>query len=166
MKKLLLLTSMIVFSGLVGASRTKPDVAAGNTAALVPAELIQEAGWTHDWQMNLPLKTGEKIDRLRVIGPHLYAITDTNILFCIDRTDGRVKSSSQLSASRLPVSRPAYYEAKFWFIVGSEMLVFDPAIGDFTLKEKFPQVGNGAECGLARNKDYVPGAGTPDPRSS
>ena len=155
MKKLLLLTSMIVFSGLVGASRTKPDVVAGNTTALVPAELIQEAGWTHDWQMNLPLKTGEKIDRLRVIGPHLYAITDTNILFCIDRTDGRVKSSSQLSASRLPVSRPAYYEAKFWFIVGSEMLVFDPAIGDFTLKEKFPQVGNSAECGLARNKDYV-----------
>ncbi|MHC5085715.1 MAG: outer membrane protein assembly factor BamB family protein [Planctomycetota bacterium] len=155
MKKLIFLASIIVISGLVGASGTKSDAGAGDTAALVPAELIREAGWTHNWQMNLPLKPGEKIDRLRVLGPYLYAITDTNVLFCINRKDGRVTSSTQLSASRLPVCRPAYYEEKFWFMVGAEMLVFDPSFGDFTLREKFPQVGNSAECGLARNKDYV-----------
>jgi hypothetical protein len=147
MKKLIFLINIILFSGLTGAAR--------DTTALVSAELIRQAGWTHNWQMNLPLKPGEKIDQLRVIGPHLYAITDTNILFCIDRTDGRVQSSIPLSASRLPISRPAYYEDKFWFIVGSEMLVFDPAIGDFTFKEKFTQVGNSAECGLARNATHV-----------
>ncbi|MHC4256990.1 MAG: hypothetical protein ACYSUH_01130 [Planctomycetota bacterium] len=155
MKKLIFLASIIVISGLVGASGTKSDAGAGDTAALVPAELIREAGWTHNWQMNLPLKPGENIDRLSVLGPYLYAITDTNVLFCINRKDGRVTSSTQLSASRLPVCRPAYYEEKFWFMVGGEMLVFDPSFGDFTLREKFPQVGNSAECGLARNKDYV-----------
>jgi len=35
------------------------------------------------------------------------------------------------------------------------MMVFDPAVGDFIIREKFPQVGSSAECGLARNKDYV-----------
>jgi hypothetical protein len=154
MKKLIFLTSVILFSGMAVA-RTDSNYATPDNAALVSAELIQEAGWTYNWQMSLPLKAGEKIDRLRVMGSRLYAMTDTNILFCIDRKNGRVQSSSQLSASRLPVCRPAYYEDKFWFIVGSEMLVFDPTIGGFTIKEKFPQIGSSAECGLARNKDYV-----------
>ena len=155
MKKRIFLISIIVFSSLVGMGQAKSDYVAGDNAALVSAELIQEAGWTHNWQMNLPLKPGERIDRLRVMDSRLFAITDTNVLFCIDRKDGRVTSSTQLSASRLPVCRPAYYEDKFWFMVGGEMLVFDPSFGDFTLREKFPQVGNSAECGLARNKDYV-----------
>lgn len=155
MKKLIFLTSILLFSGLTGASRTGSDYVAGGSAALVSSELIQEAGWTHNWQITLPLKIDEKIDRLRVMGPRLYAITDTNVLFCIDRKEGRVRCSSQLSVSQLPVSRPAYYEDTFWFIVGNEMLVFDPAFGDFTIKETFPQVGSSAECGLARNKDHV-----------
>ena len=50
MKKLIFLISITALCGL----------ATGNTAALVPTELIQEAGWTHNWQMNLPLKPGEK----------------------------------------------------------------------------------------------------------
>ncbi len=149
MKKVVFLTGMILFSALAGAAQARDN------SALVSAELIREAGWTHNWQMNLPLKAGEKIARLNVMGPRLYAMTDTNVLFCIDRKKGRVQCSSRLSASQLPVCRPAYYEDKFWFVVGNEMLVFDPAIGDFTIKEKFPQVGSSAECGLARNKDYV-----------
>jgi len=147
MKKLIFLISIISFFGLAGAGQ--------DNDALVSAELIRQAGWTHNWQMNLPLKPGEKIARLRIMGSRLYAMTDTNVLFCIDRKEGRVQCSSQLSASRLPVCRPSYYEDKFWFIVGSEMMVFDPAIGDFTIREKFPQVGSSAECGLARNKDFV-----------
>ncbi|MCD6176185.1 MAG: PQQ-binding-like beta-propeller repeat protein [Planctomycetes bacterium] len=147
MKKLIFLISTILFSGLAGAGQ--------DNAALVSAELLREAGWTHNWQMNLPLKADEEVAGLRVKGSRLYAMTNTNILFCIDRKEGRVQCSSQLSASRLPVCKPVCYEDKFWFIVGSEMMVFDPNVGDFTIKEKFPQVGSSAECGLARNKEYV-----------
>ena len=50
MKKLISLISIMMLCGM----------AAGSTASLVPTELIQEAGWTHNWQMNLPLKPGEK----------------------------------------------------------------------------------------------------------
>ena len=149
MKKLIFLTGMICFSALAGAAQVRND------SPLVSAELIREAGWTYNWQMNLPLKTGEKITQLSMVESRLYAMTDTNILFCIDRKKGRVGCSSQLSASRLPVCRPTYYDDKFWFIVGSEMMVFDPAVGDFPIKENFPQVGSSTECGLARNDDYI-----------
>jgi hypothetical protein len=59
MKKRIFLISIIVFSSLVGVGQAKSDYVAGDNAALVSAELIQEAGWTHNWQMNLPLKPGE-----------------------------------------------------------------------------------------------------------
>lgn len=154
MKKLIFLTGIMLFCGLATA-RTDSNYATRDDSALVSAELIREAGWTHNWQISLPLKRGEKITRLNVMGPRLYAMTDTNVLFCIDRKEGRVQCSSQLSASQLPVCKPFYYGDKFWFIVGSEMLVFDPSVGDFTIKEKFPRVGSSAECGLARNKDFV-----------
>ncbi|RKY13555.1 MAG: hypothetical protein DRP52_02470 [Planctomycetota bacterium] len=155
MKKLIILISVILFVATVSASRSGSEYAAQDTTAIVSAELIQEAGWSRNWQMNLPLKSGETLDRLHVMDSYLYAMTNTNVLFCIDREKGSVRCSSQLSASRLPVCKPLYYEKKFWFIVGNEILVFDPVIGDFTIREKFPQVGSSAECGLARNKDYI-----------
>lgn len=147
MKKMIILTSFLVLCGIGAANQAGDD--------LVSTELIKEAGWTRNWQINLPLNSGEKIDQLALVGSRLFVITDTNVLFYIDRKDGRVQSSSRLTAGQLPVSRPVYYENKFWFIVGSEMMVFDPVIGDFVLKEKFPQIGNSAECGLTRNNEYV-----------
>jgi hypothetical protein len=147
MKKYIFLVCLLMLSGFAVASQPGGD--------LVSSELIDEAGWTRNWQMSLPLKSDEKISQLALVGSRLFVITDTNVLFYIDREKGRVRSSSKLSASQLPVCRPAYYEDKFWFIVGSEMLVFDPVIGEFPVRERFPQIGNSADCGLARNNDYV-----------
>jgi hypothetical protein len=126
-----------------------------NTSLLVSPELIQEAGWTNNWRLTLPLKKNERIDRIAVLGPDLFVMTNTNIMFCINRTSGRIRFTEQLSASRLPVQKPCYYDNKLWFVVGSEMLMFDPVAGDFTIKEKFDRIGSGAKCELARNKDFI-----------
>lgn len=155
MKKLIFLIPVVLLFGLAGADKAQSDYVVQETPPLVPSELIQEAGWTRNWQMNLPLKKHEQIDRLGVMGPNLFVMTDTNVMFCIDREDGRVRFTKQLSSSRLPVQRPFYYDNKFWFIVGSEMLVFDPKAGDFTIKEKIDRIGSGAKCGLTRNKDFI-----------
>lgn len=155
MKTQLFFISYMVLFSLAGAAGVKTQYLSQDTAPLVSMGLIREAGWTENWQMNLPLKQKEKIDRMAVLGPYLFMMTDSNVMFCINRDKGNVQFTKQLSVGRLPVNRPLYYEDKFWFIVGSEMLVFDPAVGDFTIKEKFAQIGSSAECGLTRNKDYI-----------
>ena len=131
----------------------------GNKAAaadeLVSHTLIRQAGWTYNWQLNLPIKEGEVIDNIGVMGPNLYALTSTNVLFCVDREAGRTRFAIQLSAGQLPICRPLYYDEKFWFIVGSEMIVFDPKIGQVSTKQKFIEIGNTFECGIARNTDHV-----------
>jgi len=155
MRKLIILTSVVVFAALAVAEVHQPASEEKESASLVSPQLIKEAGWTRNWQMDLPLKPGETVARMGVIDKCLYAITNTNVLFSIDREKGEVRHASQLGVSQLPICRPLYYDDKFWFIVGSEMLVFDPEFGNFTMKEKFPQIGSSAECGLARNKTHI-----------
>ena len=155
MKKLFFLISLMALFGGAGAAGVKSEYMAQNTVPLVSPELIQEAGWTHNWQLNLPLKQHEQIDRMAVMGSDLLLITDSNVMFSIDRETGRTRFTKQLSASRLPVQKPFYYDDQYWFVVGSEMLVFDPAVGDFVIKQKIDRIGSGAKCGLARNDDFI-----------
>jgi len=155
MKKLLFFIFLIALSGWAGAAGTKSAFAAENTSPLVSSELVQEAGWTYNWQMNLPLEKNETIDRMAVLGPNLFIMTDTNVMFCIDRDSGRARFTKQLGASNLPVQRPYFYDNQFWFMVGSELLVFDPAVGDFVVNEKIDRIGTGARCELARNKKFI-----------
>jgi outer membrane protein assembly factor BamB len=155
MKNLALIMSIILFAGLACTANAQSEDAVGDIDDLVAPELIRQAGWTRNWQRNLPLKPGEAIARMIVMGPQLYVMTDTIILFSIDRETGRAQTSFRLSASQLPVCKPVYYDDKFWFIVGSEMMAFDPAVGGFSVKETFPQIGSSSECGLARNKQYI-----------
>jgi outer membrane protein assembly factor BamB len=155
MKKLIFLIILMVLFGWAGAAGAKSESTAQDTLPLVSPELIQEAGWTNNWQLNLPLKQHEQIDRMAVLGPDLLLMTDSNVMFCIDRETGRTRFTKQLSASRLPVQKPFFYDNQYWFVVGSEMLVFAPAVGDFVIKEKIDRIGSGAKCGLARNKDFI-----------
>lgn len=155
MKKLFFLILLTVLFGWAGAAGAKSEYGVENKSSLVSLELIREAGWTFNWQFSLPLKKNEQIDRMAVLGPDLLLLTDSNVMFCIDRKTGRTRFTKQLSANHLPVQKPFYYDNQYWFVVGSEMLVFDPAVGDFVIKEKIDRIGSGANCGLARNKDFI-----------
>lgn len=155
MQKLIIFTGILLFSGWVAANPPKLDAETSGSADLISAELIQEAGWNRNWQMALPLKADEAIVRLAVMGPHLYILTDSNILLCMDRKKGRILYTTRLSAANLPVSRPLLYEDKLWFMVGREMMAFDPAIGSFSEQKQFAQIGSSAACGVARNKDFL-----------
>jgi len=155
MKKLFFLIPMMAFLGWAGEAGATSEYGAKNTLPLVSPELIQEAGWTSNWQLNLPLKQHEQIDRMAVLGPDLFLMTNSNVMFCIDRQTGRTRFTKQLTANRLPVQKPFYYDNQYWFLVGSEMLVFDPAVGDFVIKKKIDRIGSGAQCGLARNTNFL-----------
>lgn len=161
MKKLLMLTLIIMLSVVSKAAGNKAGYVTKDITPLVSPALIQEAGWVQNWQMNLPVKQGETIDKIGILGPYLFVLTDSNVLFCLDREKGKVRSTTQLSSGRLPVHEPFYYDKKFWFMVGNNMLVFDPAVGNVVIQKKFPQVGSTAESGLTRNEShiYISGSG-------
>ena len=132
-----------------------PEPKPETTEELVSQTLIRQAGWMYNWQLNLPIKTNETIERLYVFDEYLYVLTDTNILFCIHRKEGRTLFSIRLSGQGLPVCDPLYYEGKLYFMTGNQMKSFDPSTGTIQQKEIFEQVGDTFECGVARNSDYI-----------
>ena len=155
MKKGIILINLMLCAVLADAIAKKPEYPVENISPLVAPELIAEAGWAQNWQISLPVKEGEKLEKIAVFGPHLYVMTDSNVMFCINRQSGKLRFTEQLSVRRLPIQKPMHYDGKFWFVVGNELLVFDPEIGDFVTKETFKQVGSGIGSGLARNEKFI-----------
>lgn len=155
MRTLVVLTILTAVSAVSIAAGNKSGYREQNAAPLVAPELVKEAGWDRNWKMNLPLKKGETIDEMGVMGTDLFVLTNTNVLFSINRKKGAVRITKQLSSSTLPIHAPFFYDNQFWFTVGNEVLVFDPSVGDFTIKQKFREVGSSAECGLTRNKSHI-----------
>jgi outer membrane protein assembly factor BamB len=149
----------LVLAGSAGAVSNKNRIAAPNTEPLVSHTLIQESGWRYNWQISLPLKKGETIERLNVFGSNLFAITSSNVLFCVDRQSGRVRSLTQIGTPGLPVSSPTYYEGHVGYVVGNAVKVFDPRSGTIIFERAFPQIGS-SKGGLTRNSKYLYVAGS------
>lgn len=122
---------------------------------LISPALIDRAGWTWNWQVKLPLRANETVARMMVYDDYVYILTDSNLLFCLERTTGTMRFLLPLSTRTLPISGPMYREKKLWFLVGNEMIVVDPWAGTIAEKHVFAQIGNVYEAGLAMNDTYI-----------
>ena len=148
---------MVIAMAVLCLWATAEKIEAGQAASseLVSPSLIDRAGWTWNWQAQLPVKANEAVDRMYVFGEYLYVLTDSNLLFCMDRSTGTMRFVTPLSPRKLPVCDPAYREKKLWFLVGNEMVVVDPWAGTISERYSFTQIGNTFECGLTLNDAYI-----------
>jgi len=122
---------------------------------LVSSETLKSADLRMLWQINLPIKTTENVDRMFVFDKFLYVLTDRNYLFCIDRQKAAVRFSLQLTSVGLPVSGPSYYDGGLLFTVGSGLLVLDPVAGALTETGKLNLGGESAACPIVRNTSHI-----------
>lgn len=157
MKTQVILMSIVLLTGFASALNTKkvPPQAIQEPLPLISQALIDETGLTYNWQMNIPTKQGESIASLRVLGPYLYVQTDMNAIFCVNRQKGNLLFTEQLASPNIPVYPPLYYAEKFWFVIGSEMVVLDPSVGYITEKSSLSQIGNISPFGFSRNADHL-----------
>ena len=151
---------LLCLSAVVSAAGKKVQLRQPQTEDLVSGSLIRQAGWMSNWQLNLPVKTNEQIDRLFIDENYLYVLTDSNILFCVDRQKGRTLHAVTLCQPDLPLCSPIFYGGRLGFIAGNQIHVFDPASGVVEDAQAIKQVGNIFECGVSRNTDYIYIAGS------
>lgn len=149
------ISAVVAVAILVCAVAPAAQTSAVPTSELISPALIDRAGWSMDWQIRLPVKTGETIDRMFVFDAYLYVLTDTNVLFCVNRDAGTVRFVTLLSSKTLPVCDPVYFENKLWFMMGNELIVVDPWAGTISERHNFAHIGNIYDCGLAVSDGYV-----------
>lgn len=136
---------MFVVSGLLSAAVQEQ---------LVTSALLEQASLQSSWQVQLPLNRKEKLDRLFVFQGYLYALTDRNFFFCIDRATGAVRSMMQMANPELPIQPPLHYQDKSVFLIGQEVRVFNPASGVIERTVQLEHLGSNYG-GIARNTQYI-----------
>lgn len=127
----------------------------GAGAMLVSPSLLGRAGLQMGWQINLPVKQAESVERMYVFEKYLYVLTDQNYLFCIDREKGSMRFCLQLTTAGLKVHEPQYYDGKLLFTVGNRFLILDPAAGVVTESRELKNIGSVAVYPVVRNSRHI-----------
>ncbi len=129
-----------------------------DTGLLVERHLLAPAGLEPAWQVNLPMRAAEKIDRLFVFDAYLYALTNHNYLYVIDIEKQAFRFGVQMALRGLPVSSPLSRDGQVWFMVGSDLVAVDPKAGGIAFKKNLKQLGRTALGAMDANRYrlYVP----------
>ena len=127
----------------------------GDGVFLVEPGLLRHAGLEMGWQINLPIKSSEKVDRMYVFGGFVYVLTDSNYIFCIDRVKGSVRFGLQLAAKGLPIYPPQHYDDKLLFVIGNRLSILNPAVGAITDSRQIGVMGRSAACAAVRNSEHI-----------
>lgn len=133
--------------------------AAQSTDPLVAPVLLKEAGLSQQWQVLLPIKPGETVERLFVFDRFLFILTSRNHLFCRNRSDGSYRFEMRLAEERLPVCDPLFMDGKVLFLVGRQLYVIDPVSGLRVGSAILTGVDDNSKCSISKNDDFLYVAG-------
>ncbi len=148
----------MVFSTLSGVFAGSEPTGAARTALeglLVSPELLERAALEMCWQVNLPLKEAEQIDRMYVFEKYVYVLTNHNYLYCIDKEKKAVRFGMELAIPGIPICEPLYHEGDLWFLVGNELRIVSPKTGMIEKRKRLKMLGQGAVGAMARNKKHL-----------
>ncbi len=128
-------------------------IAPGSSVLIAP-EALAEADLMMNWQVNLPVRGDESVERMFDYAGYIYVLTDDNYIFCINKKSGQIQFDKQLISPGLPMTEPVYHNNRLWFMVGNELLVLNPYNGAIKEKRKLALGGNLVE-GLAINSEFI-----------
>ena len=122
---------------------------------LVSHVLLDAAGLRSDWQLDLPIKDDEKVEKMLLFDKYMYVLTDRNYLFCVDRNEGFVRFGMQLATKGLPICQPDFYDGKVWFMVGHRLMILDPYTGVIDQAKRFKISGKSVVYGPVVNSEHI-----------
>jgi len=97
----------------------------GFGGTIVSEKLLRHAGLETVWQSPLALNEGESVQEIWPIEEHLYVLTSSNYVFCIEKDTGDLLFSFAAARTSLPVLKPTVYENKAYIIGGNDLIIVD-----------------------------------------
>ena len=128
-----------------------PCCAADNSEKLVSPELLEHARLKILWENELPIKKGESLERLVILGERIYAFSDRNYMISLDREKGNMIFGSSIAPAGLPIVGLELYGDKLIFLIGNEVVEISPESGE---KVSAWHPGFNIICPIARNSSH------------
>ncbi|MBU1260825.1 MAG: PQQ-like beta-propeller repeat protein [Planctomycetes bacterium] len=120
--------------------------------AIVGEKLLNQAGLKTAWQNAIALNPKEKIQKITVLGGHLYILTDNNYLFCLDRHTGRLNFAFSAATLGLPVLEPTVYNNIAYLVAANYLIAINLEQGMEIYRSKMPFPVSTA---IAVNASYI-----------
>jgi WD40 repeat protein len=118
---------------------------------LVSGELLKEANLEAVWTNRVPMRKGETLKQLFMAGNCIYSLSSGNYITALNRQEGTIVFSMELSPAGFPVVGWELYNDTLFSIVGNELVEIEQRTG----KELGAMhLESDAACAAARNQRY------------
>lgn len=113
---------------------------------LISEELLEHANLRVVWEYKLPIREGENLKRLLILGNNIYAVLDSEYVVSLNRENGSRIFSRNISLEGLPIDKLQLYGDVLMSVGGSRIVEIDPrsGIGLKTINVGFSIVGTAA----------------------
>ncbi len=123
----------------------------GSSQWLVSPKLLEHANLKILWESKLPIKNTESLERLRLLGNHIYVKSTDNYMVSLNRKNGKMVFGGIVAPDGLPVTGMQLYGDELNSTIGTKLVEIDPDSG--TVLKVF-DVGFAIACPAARNSSY------------
>jgi outer membrane protein assembly factor BamB len=149
--RLVLLVSFFVFCVV-------PDsMAMEGMQRLVSPELLKQAELEILWENKLPIKMGESLEQLFILGNRIYGLSNQNFIVSLNRETGNVIFKRTIAEVGFPVVGLGLYKDELFSIIGNKLVEINPESGT---ERSAKHLGFGVTCPAARNSSYFYVGGT------
>jgi len=155
----LLVVLLILSTGTIafGAANNSKKLARLTSGGLISPELLEQAQLKILWDSELPIKNGESLKRLIILGERIYVLSNRNYMFSLDREKGNMIFGISIASAGLPVVGLELYEDRLTSLIGNDVVEINPESGE---KLDTWRPGFGIVCPIARNSSHFYLAGT------
>jgi outer membrane protein assembly factor BamB len=150
--RLVLLVSFFVFCAVLESTAME-----GSSRHLVSRELLKQAELEILWETKLPIKRGESLERLFILGNRIYGLSDQNFMVSLNRETGNVIFSRSIAEVGFPVVGLGLYKDELFSVAGNKLVEINPESGT---ERSAKRLGFGVTCPAARNSSYFYVGGT------
>lgn len=149
---LMLVAGFWVFSAVPGCFGSETD-----SLGLVSPELLKAGGFETVWQTRLPIKKGESLERLFILGQRIYALSDHNYMVSLSRQNGNIIFGTSFAEAGFSVMGLALYQDRLLSVIGNKVVEIDPDSG---VQQNTTRLDLGIVCPVARNSScfYIAGS--------
>ena len=144
---LVLSVGLLVFLGVAGCKVAEE----AGPRWLVSPEMLASDKLKILWQNKLPLKEGESLRDLHILGGRIYGLSDHNYMVGLNRENGDVVFSRPVAPIGFPVIGLELYRGGLISIAGNRLVEIDPESG---VERSGRRLGVDAVCPVARNSSY------------
>jgi hypothetical protein len=124
---------------------------------LVSPELLKQADLEILWETKLPIEQGETLERLFILGNHIYGLSSQNFMVSLNREKGNVIFRGYITKPGLPVLGLGLYDDELFSVVGNRLIEINLESGT---ERSTTSLVFGVTCPAARNSSYFYIAGT------